>query len=307
MKKIFTTCFFLLCISTFAQEAGKTGELLRNEVSKTEMQTQKREIAGNRRKTSGNSPNRNPNSNNSIPNYEWNQNYSSGYAELFLRIPQRGFYTIEVGDQMSSNSTGKYRFFDLIPGLVPISIYDNGYLIYRTRINVRNNSRLVLDFFNNRGLYLLGTYPLQNAAYGNYGDVWNDFWNSPYGNNNPQWDPNYGNNQGGYNGNNTGNNQNNYYRNVMNNSTFNTFLQVLKSTKFSDDKISVIKQQLRNYLMTSEQIKVVLETFTMDSDRLTAAKLAYNRCVDPNNYFVVYPSFRYQSSAQELRDYISRF
>ena len=310
MKKIFTTCVVLLSLSMIAQEAGKAGELLKNEASKSEMQTKRTETAGRRSGNLDNSNYRNQGQNNTNsgnrtnPNYDWNQNYGFGYAEVFLRIPERGFYTVEVGDQMSSNTSGKYRFFDLIPGSVPISIYGNGYLIYRTRINVRNNSRLVLDFFNNQGLYLLGTYPLQSQAYGNYGDVWNDVWNSPYNNGNSgQWDPNYGTgNQGGYNGNNPGNS----YGNVMNNQTFNAFLQVVKSTKFGDDKVSVIKQQMTSTNVTSEQVKALIEILPYDKDRLDIAKFAYKRCVDPNNYFVTYPSFQFQSSAQELRNYISK-
>ncbi len=309
MKKIFTICILLLSISTFAQEAGKTGELLKNEASKSEMQTKRTEPSGRRGNTLDNSNYRNQGQNNTnsgnrtIPSYDWNQNYGFGYAEVFLRIPERGFYTVEVGDQMASNTSGKYRFFDLIPGSVPISIYGNGYLIYRTRINVRNNSRLVLDFFNNQGLYLLATYPLQSQAYGNYGDVWNDVWNSPYNGNSGQWDPNYGTgNQGGYNGNNQGNS----YGNVMNNSTFNSFLQVVKSTKFGDDKVSVIKQQLKNSMVTSEQVKALIEALPYDKDRLDIAKFAYKKTIDPNNYFVIYPSFQFQNSAQELRDYISK-
>ncbi|SDF62823.1 DUF4476 domain-containing protein [Epilithonimonas hungarica] len=311
MKKIFTTCVFLLSLVAFAQEAGKAGELLKNEASKNEMQTRRPETSGKRGSgTLDNSNYRsNPNNNNNIPNnrpnpsYDWNQNYGYGYAEIFLRIPERGFYTVEVGDQMSANSSGKYRFFDIIPGLVPISVYGNGYLLYRTRVNVRNNSRLVLDFFSNRGLYLLGTYQLQNQAYGNYGDVWDDMWNSPYNNGNSgQWDPYYGTgNQGGYNG-----NQGNHYGNVMNSASFNAFLQVVKNTKFADDKVSVIKQQLRNAMVTSEQVKSLLEALTYDKDRVEIGKYSYSRCVDPVNYFVIYPAFQFQSSAQELRDYISK-
>jgi len=313
MKKIFTTCVFVLSLTAFAQEAGKAGELLKNEASKSEMQTRKPETLGNRNGALDNSNYRNNNQNNrnnttpgnrTNPSYDWNQNYSFGYAEVFLRIPERGFYTVEVGDQMSANSSGKYRFFDIVPGLVPVSVYGNGYLIYRTRINVRNNSRLILDFFNNRGLYLLGTYQLQSQNYGNYGDVWNDIWNSPYNNGNSgQWDPNYGTgNQGGYNG----NNQGSYYGNVMNNVSFNSFLQVVKNTKFADEKVSVIKQQLRNAMVTAEQVKFLIEALTYDKDRVEVAKYSYSRCVDPVNYFVVYPAFQFESSARELRDYISK-
>lgn len=92
----------------------------------------------------------------------------------------------------------------------------------------------------------------------------------------------------------------------MNSTMFNSFLQVVRKTNFDSDKVSVIKQQLRNTMVTSEQIKILIETLNYDKDRLDVAKYAYSRCADPNNYFVIYPSFQFQSSAQELRDYISR-
>ncbi len=303
MKNFFTTCLLVFNIISFGQEAGKAGELLKNEASKNEM-AQKNGNISKREGTLDNSGFRNNqnknNRGNDNPGYNWNQNYGFGYAEIFIRIPERGFYTVEVGDQMASNSVGKYRFFDLIPGVIPVSIYDNGYLVYRSRINVRNNSRLVLDYFTNRGLYLLATYPLQNQGYGNYGEIWNDMWNSPYNGNNGNWNP--------YNGmpdNNYGNsNQGNLYGNVLSNSRFNAFLQVVRDTKFGNDKIAVIKQQLRSTMITSEQVKRLLESFTFDNDRLEVAKFAYPRCVDPENYFMVYPVFQFQNSAQELRDFI---
>lgn len=146
----------MIGISSFAQEAGKVGELLRNEASTTEMQAPNG--INTRNKTVDRSSDR---SNNKIksPNYQWNKNY--GYAEVFLRIPEQGFFTVEVGDQMIGNGSGKYRFFDLQSGKVPVSIYENGFLIYRTTLMLRNNSRMVLDFFTNEGLYLLDSYPVQ--------------------------------------------------------------------------------------------------------------------------------------------------
>lgn len=296
MKKIWIGFAFCAGFFSFAQEAGKAGELLKNEANKTEMQTQRNRIPGNK---NGNPDSgfRNPNQNRNTQNrqkpanpiYNWDQNYQYGYAEVFLRIPEQGYYTVEVGDQMISNSSGKYRFFDLIPGLIPVSIYDNGYLLYRTRVNVRNNSRLVLDFFTNEGLYLLGTSPLQN----NYGDVWNDLWNSPYSGNSGQWGPSNGNNQGNY-------------GNIMNNATFSSFLNVIKNTKFDEERVSIIKQQLNTNRITSEQIKALMKVLSFDENRLEVAKFAYTRCADQNNYFIIYPAFQFESSAKELRDYISR-
>jgi hypothetical protein len=129
-----------------------------------------------------------------------------GYSEVF-RIPEQGMFSVELGDQFISNNSGRFRFFDLPSGRIPVSIYESGYLLYRTTLNVRNNSRLVLDFFTNEGLFLLDSYPVQNQSYG-FND-WNDVWNNPYGN------------SGGW-------NDGGSYANVMDNSSFSEFMDMLR-------------------------------------------------------------------------------
>lgn len=285
MKIVFTTCIFLLSIATFAQEAGKAGELLKNEATRTEMQSQRNQNSDNKQKTN-NSGFRNPqnqhgqNNNTRNPNYQWNQNF--GYSELFLRIPEQGYFTVEVGDQMMSNASGKYRFFDLQSGRMPISIYENGYLLFRTTIQIQNNSRMVLDFFTNYGLYLLDTYPVRNQNYGI--NDWNDVWNNPYGN------------QGNA----------NYNGNVMSDGAFSQFLNVVnKNTSFDEDKIGLVNQQMRTTFFTSEQIRMLLKTMSFDKNRLALAKSAYSKCVDRSNYFVVYDAFDFESDKRELMKFIT--
>ena len=293
MKKYFTTCVFLFSIAIFSQEAGKAGELLKNEAGKSEMQTQKKESSTKKQNTNNsgfrNPQNQNPNdsyqnNSNRNPDYRWNQNF--GYSEVFLRIPEQGYFTVEVGDQMMSNASGKYRFFELPSGRIPISIYENGYLLFRTTIQIQNNSRMVLDFFTNYGLYLLDTYPVRNQNYGI--NDWNDIWNNPYGN------------QGQQPGN------NNYYGNVMNDGAFVQFLNILKrNANFDEDKMNLVTQQSRNSSFTSEQVRVLLKALSFDKNRLTLAKSLYSKCVDKNNYFVVYDVFDFDANKKELMKYIS--
>lgn len=276
MKKIFIGLMLLMGVSSFAQEAGKAGELLKNEASATEMQAPK---SGTRNKAfDRNLENQNERLRN--PNYQWNRNY--GYAEVFLRIPEQGFFTVEVGDQMIANGSGKYRFFDLQSGRMPISIYENGFLIYRTSLMLRNNSRMVLDFFTNQGLYLLDSYPVQ----GQYGfNDWNDIWNNPYGNQSGNW-----NNPG----------------NVMDNTTFRQFFEMLqRNEKFDDGKLALINQQMRNSMFTAIQIRDLVKSLSFDKNKLSLAKSMYLNCVDKNKYFVVYDAFDFENSKRELRDYIS--
>ncbi|MBO9690831.1 DUF4476 domain-containing protein [Chryseobacterium sp.] len=286
MKKIFIGWMLVAGISSFAQEAGKAGELLKNEASTTEMKSPK--SSNERNKTfdgvrAGNNtmPQRSGNENSiKNPNYQWNRNY--GYAEVFLRIPEQGFFTVEVGDQMMANGSGKYRFFDLPAGRMPISIYENGFLIYRTTLMLRNNSRMVLDFFTNEGLYLLDSYPVQNQ----YGfNDWNDIWNNPYGNQSGEWS---------------------YRGNVMDSNSFRQFFDMMMSNeRFDDGKIAMINQQMRTSMFTSAQIRDLVKAISFDNKKLALAKSMYRNCADKNRYFLVYDAFDFESSKRELMDYIS--
>lgn len=274
-------------INLFAQEAGKAGELLRNEASKTEMQAPQAKNL-NTKNTSFDNSKYNQNNKINNPNYQWNQNY--GYAEVFLRIPEQGYFAVELGDQMISNGSGKYRFFDLQSGKVPISIYENGFLRYRTTLMLRNNNRIVLDFFTNEGLYLLDSYPVKNQSYG-FND-WNDVWNNPYGN--------YSN------GNHTGGNWQNSL-NVMDNPNFRQFFDMLeRNERFDDGRIALINQQMNSSLFTSQQIKDLVKLMSFDKNKLSLAKSMYKKCVDKNKYFLVYDAFDFESSKRELTEFITK-
>nr|WP_315034364.1 DUF4476 domain-containing protein [uncultured Chryseobacterium sp.] len=278
MKKIFISLMFLVAATSFAQEAGKVGELLRNEASTTEMRTSDNTKIKNR------IPDRNtydPRNKIKNPTYQWDRNY--GYAEVFLRIPEQGFFTVEVGDQMIANGSGKYRFFDLQSGRMPISIYENGFLIYRTTLMLRNNNRMVLDFFTDQGLYLLDSYPVQ----GQYGfSDWNDVWNNPYGNSSGNW-------------NNAGN--------VMDNNTFRQFFEMMqRKESFDDGKIAFINQQMRTSMFTAVQVRDLVKSISFDKNKLVLAKSMYHNCIDKNKYFLVYDAFDFENSKRELMDYISK-
>lgn len=295
MKNIFTTCLFLFSFSVFAQEAGRAGELLKNEARTNEMQTPRNDnsLRNNDKNVGAPSFKKSPQSNikkGNNNNYRWNYNY--GNSEVFVRIPQNGNYTVEIGDQMMSNPTGKFRFFDLKFGTLPISIYENNYLIYRSNLRLKSFTRLVLDFFPDRGLYLLGDYPVQNNAYGI--NEWDDIWNNPYGNQNGNWNGNSGNGS--------------YYGNVMNNQDFNSFMSSLKKRgSFDKDKIPMITMAAQNANFTAQQIYVLIKTMDFDNNKLEIAQMLYPRCVDRQNFHLVFDVFTFDTSKNKLIDFIARY
>ena len=95
-------------------------------------------------------------------NIDWEYDYNGGYAEVFIRIPERGRFTVSIGDQEITSTTGMYRFFDLTATPQPLSIWQGRTLIYRVTINPSDNTRMVMDFFSRDGLYLLDEINLNN-------------------------------------------------------------------------------------------------------------------------------------------------
>ena len=292
MKNFITSCIILLVLGANGQEAGKVGSFLKNEASAKEIGSQRSTESLNRNETRQKNPNytnrgRNSRTNSPINRtLRWNYNY--GTSELFLRIPESGSFTVEVGEQIISNANGKFRFFDLRNGNVPISIYENNYLIYRTRILLNNNTRTVLDFFLDKGLYLLGTYPLQNQAYGF--NEWDDLWNDPYFNQNTSWN---------------GNSE--FYGNLMTNIEFEEFLSsIKKNTSFDNERIAIIASVARNTFFTSMQIQHLLKTLNFDKSKVEVAKQLYDKCMDRQNFFIVFEAFDFDSSKQELSEYIAK-
>lgn len=284
-----------MSLSIFAQEAGRSGELLKNEARTNEMQTPRNDgnLRGND-KVLNNSNYRTPPVKNNLKvkptNYRWNYNY--GNSEVFVRIPQNGNYTVEIGDQAMSNSTGKFRFFDVKFGTIPIAIYENNYLIYRSNLRLKSYTRLVLDFFPDYGLYLLGNYPVQNSAYGI--NEWDDIWNNPYGNQNGNWNGNSGNSG--------------YFPNVMSSQEFSSFMNSLKkNASFDKDRLAMISAVSRNTNFTAQQIYSIVNYMDFDNNKLEVAKILYAKCADQRNYHLVMEAFDFDSTRNKLMDYISKY
>jgi hypothetical protein len=281
----------LISLNAIAQEAGKKGKLIPNEIRTT--------VA---RLTNNNNPNTSKRGNQV---YNWNCNYNSGYSEVFLRIPENGNFTVTIDDQVISNGNGKYRFFDLNTGNHMLSISTGRSLIFKTRFSTFNNTRMILDFFTFEGLFLLHTEQLtgQEMLNNQYGIIWNNFWNGYYTSplNNYGWELN--NSQNNYNNNQTNNNWNN--QNNFNYQNFDDFYKTVKSQSFNDTKIEIITAQSRNTRWRTEEIKKLLLLLNFENDKLEVAKICYQNCLDKQNYSNLYSIFTFDSSVSELNRYIN--
>lgn len=79
----------------------------------------------------------------------------------------------------------------------------------------------------------------------------------------------------------------------------------IQKQSFSDNKMNVAKTFLKNKCLSVSQIKDVMGLFSFEADKLSFAKLAYDRCSDKENYYQVSDAFSFSSSNDELTDYIN--
>lgn len=78
----------------------------------------------------------------------------------------------------------------------------------------------------------------------------------------------------------------------------------ISSKSFEDTKLSVAKQITEANCLKSLQVKEVMELFSFESTRLEFAKFAWDFTFDRKNYFKVNDAFTFESSVDDLNNYI---
>ncbi len=78
----------------------------------------------------------------------------------------------------------------------------------------------------------------------------------------------------------------------------------ISSKSFEDSKLMMAKQILGSNCMTSGQVMEVAQLFDFEDTKLEFAKYAYGYTFDPNNFYKVNDAFEFESSIDELNEYI---
>ena len=91
----------------------------------------------------------------------------------------------------------------------------------------------------------------------------------------------------------------------MNRNEFDSFKSSLNSKSFEDSKMTMAKQVLNNNCLTSSQVKEVMGLFSFEQTKLDFAKYAYGHTYDIGNYYKVNDAFTFESSIDDLNNYIS--
>jgi hypothetical protein len=90
----------------------------------------------------------------------------------------------------------------------------------------------------------------------------------------------------------------------MDAASFGKAKQTVASKGFDDTKLSTAKQVAKANCLTTDQILEIMEIFGFEESRLEFAKYTYDYCFDQNNYYNVSQGFSFDSSTEELNEYI---
>ncbi|MCB9225658.1 MAG: DUF4476 domain-containing protein [Chitinophagales bacterium] len=90
----------------------------------------------------------------------------------------------------------------------------------------------------------------------------------------------------------------------MSETNFNNLVNSINAKSFEDSKLTLAKQATTANCLKASQIKRLLNLFTFEDNKLELAKHAYLYCYDPQNYYQVNDAFTYESSIDELDNYI---
>jgi hypothetical protein len=92
---------------------------------------------------------------------------------------------------------------------------------------------------------------------------------------------------------------------VMKDEDFDDLKRTINSRNFETTNITVVKTAIDKNFLTSEQVRSLLSYFTFENTKLEIAKYSYKKVCDKKNFFKVYDAFNFDSSIEELKNYIS--
>jgi len=83
--------------------------------------------------------------------------------------------------------------------------------------------------------------------------------------------------------------------------------RTIKSKGFDDTRMGIAKQIIQSNCMFSDQVRDLVNLMSFDDTKLELAKFAYGYTYDIGNYFKVSQALEFESSVDELNEYIANF
>lgn len=91
----------------------------------------------------------------------------------------------------------------------------------------------------------------------------------------------------------------------MNRHMFSNALQSIQKKSFSETQLTLAKQIVTSNCLKAIQLKEIAQIFDFEDTKLEFAKFSYAYCFDPMNYWQINDVFDFESSIEELDEYIS--
>jgi len=88
---------------------------------------------------------------------------------------------------------------------------------------------------------------------------------------------------------------------------FKSMKNSITSKSFEDSKLIIAKQLIDGNCFLSAQVKEIMMIFSFEDTRLELAKYAYGKTYDISNYYLLNDAFDFESSIEELSEYINSY
>ncbi len=225
--------------------------------------------------------------------------------------------SISVDDRKYAKIGRALTVGDLPPGNHRIKIYKynsngygytNGILIYQGILNLRPG-RIYYGIVSNDGNIDLE----ENCCIDDYGH-WNnnDNWDNveqmndaPYHEHEDNWNNNHGWNQQNHHDSHTENGWGSF-NGQMSEGRFAQLIGQIQKASFETSKASIANQALKTNKISCQQLLRIMSEFSFESTKLQFAKDAYKNVTDRNNYYLINDAFTFQSSKDDLLEFLDR-
>lgn len=210
---------------------------------------------------------------------------SRGTAELFIEIPERGNYVVYVDDEFAGSAKGRFRFYDLRNNSAMVVLKKDNEEVFRRRISLPINARLLASYSNRTGwrniatlnLYDRGQYALDN------------------------WDRTILNDRPG-----PGQGVGDPYDDFMTPEEFLQLRAIVAKETWADEQTKLIKIALKSSSLTTDQVYELLKVLKLGGDHLELAKYAYPFLADKKNAIKLANTFRFPLDKPAYYDFIAK-
>lgn len=225
-----------------------------------------------------------------------------GLSEINLKLYDNSVFFIVFDNVTYNYYTSSYNFENVTPGSHFISVirqqpygyYSTPVTLFSGFINIPVNKK-IFSMINMYGSFVvISQSPLLGADDTPYSD--DSYYYDGYENGTWSGSSNYYND--GY--------TSGYfdYTPYMSQVSFMSLICVINNATFESSKIKIASQAINTNFLTSSQVLLLLKCFTFESSKLEIAKLAYSKVIDKENFFKVNDAFTFDSSIDELNEFI---